>query len=99
MFGINFKIIFRFLGILVLFNGLFMAIATLSSYFFDDGATAGFLKSTFINMLCGFFLFYFTKNHKRGIKKRRIFDSLNWMVLMVVLACYHFYSLGRYLFL
>ena len=25
-----------------------MAIATLSSYFFDDGATAGFLKSTFI---------------------------------------------------
>lgn len=85
MFGINFKIIFRFLGILVLFNGLFMAIATLSSYFFDDGATAGFLKSTFINMLCGFFLFYFTKNHKRGIKKREGFliVSIGWFLMVV----------------
>jgi len=85
MFGINFKIIFRFLGILVLFNGLFMAIATLSSYFFDDGATAGFMKSTFINILCGFFLFYFTKNHKRGIKKREGFliVSSGWFLMVV----------------
>ena len=85
MFGINFKIIFRFLGILVLFNGLFMAIATFSSYFFHDGATAGFLKSTLINILCGFFLFYFTKNPKRGIKKREGFliVSIGWFLMVV----------------
>ena len=36
---LNYKIIFHFFGLLLLFNGGFMLLAALLSFFYKDGAT------------------------------------------------------------
>ena len=52
---LNYKIIFYFFGLLLLFNGSFMAIATLISLIYKDGVTLELLLSATVTLLLGLF--------------------------------------------
>ena len=67
---LNYKIIFHFFGLLLLFNGGFMLLATLISWIYDDGVTIGLLLSGITTLLVGTFLMVLTKNHKKEMNKR-----------------------------
>ena len=53
MKGFNLKLIVHILGLLLLFNAIFLAITTLFSYLQNDGITNGLLKALAINVIFG----------------------------------------------
>ena len=80
---LNYKIIFYFFGLLVLFNGGFMLLAALLSFLYKDGATfdlflAGISVLVFgvVSMLC-------TKNHTKEMNKREgyLVVAFGWIVM------------------
>lgn len=80
---LNYKIIFHFFGLLLLFNGGFMLLATLISWIYDDGVTIGLLLSGITTLLVGTFLMVLTKNHKKEMNKREgyIVVTFGWIVM------------------
>jgi trk system potassium uptake protein TrkH len=80
---LNYKIIFHFFGLLLLFNGGFMLLATLISWIYDDGVTIGLLLSGVTTLLVGTFLMVLTKNHKKEMNKREgyIVVTFGWIVM------------------
>ena len=49
---LNYKIIVHFLGLLLLVNGGFMLLASLLSYFYDDGAAMDIFKAGLVVLVC-----------------------------------------------
>ena len=47
---LNYKIIFHFFGLLLLFNGGFMLLAALLSFFYKDGATLNLFLAEISNL-------------------------------------------------
>ncbi len=84
MKGFNLKIIIHILGLLLLFNAVFMGLVTLCSYFFDDGATTGLLTALAINVAAGGIFMGLTLNHRKEIKKREgyIIVTLGWITMV-----------------
>src|SRR5690606_12803551 len=80
---LNYKIIFHFFGLLLLFNGGFMLLATLISWIYADGVTIGLLLSGLTILLAGTFLMVLTKNHKKEMNKREgyIVVTFGWIVM------------------
>ncbi|WP_299113354.1 TrkH family potassium uptake protein [uncultured Winogradskyella sp.] len=80
---LNYKIIFHFLGLLLLFNGGFILIATLISLIYKDGVTLELLLSGFTVLLVGVFVMYNTRNHRKEMNKREgyIVVTLGWIVM------------------
>lgn len=85
MKGFNLKLIVHILGLLLLFNSLFMGIATVCSYFMDDGATQGMGTALLINLVVGGLAMGLTFNHKKEIKKREgyIIVTFGWLSMVV----------------
>jgi trk system potassium uptake protein len=52
---LNFKLILHIMGLLLLFNGGFMLIAVLVSWYYEDGITLQFLASSLIASFIGVF--------------------------------------------
>ena len=79
----NFKIILQLMGILLLFNGGFMLISGLVSWYFDDGAIKGILLSGGITILVGLILRFITKGFEKKIKKREgyLVVTLGWITM------------------
>lgn len=79
----NFKIIFHFMGLLLLFNGLAMMLSMGVSYYYDDGATSGLLNAAILTIIAGAIVFFLTQNHKKEIKKREgyIVVTFGWLVM------------------
>ena len=50
---LNYKIIFHFFGLLLLFNGGFMLIATLISFIYKDGVTFNYFLAGLVTLLIG----------------------------------------------
>lgn len=71
------------MGLLLLFNGLFMLIASLVSVYYDDGAIVGITQAGVITMVIGLLVFVLTKNHKKEIKKREgyIVVTFGWLIM------------------
>lgn len=67
---LNFKIIFHFLGLLLLFNGGFMLLATLVSLICDDGVVFKLLLSGCLVVFLGVVLMLFTRKHSKEMNKR-----------------------------
>ena len=67
---INVKIIFYFLGFLLLINGGFMFLTALLSYFYEDGITNSLLSSGIIVSVVGLIMLFLNKNHDKQINKR-----------------------------
>ncbi|ARV10789.1 potassium transporter [Winogradskyella sp. PC-19] len=80
---LNYKIIFHFLGLLLLFNGGFMLIATLISFIYKDGVTLELLLSGFTILLLGGIVMFNTRNHRKEMNKREgyIVVAFGWIVM------------------
>ncbi len=80
---LNYKIIFHFFGLLLLFNGGFMLIATLISLIYKDGVTLELLLAGMATLLIGSFAMVRTRNHRKEMNKREgyIVVSFGWIVM------------------
>ncbi len=79
----NFKIIFQLMGILLLFNGGFMLVSGIVSWYFDDGALTGVLLAGMITLVTGLVLRFATKGFEKKIKKREgyLVVTLGWITM------------------
>ena len=80
---LNFKIIFHFLGLLLLFNGGFMLLAAIMSYAYNDGATLSISLSGIMVIIIGVIVMLITKNHEKEINKREgyIVVTFGWIIM------------------
>lgn len=80
---LNFKIIFHFLGFLLLFNGGFMLLASLVSYIYKDGVTFQIFLAGILTLLAGGTTMLFTRNHNKVIDKRDgyIVVTFGWIIM------------------
>lgn len=80
---LNFKIIFHFMGLLLLFNGLSMLVTSGVSVYYNDGAFGGIIRSALISICIGMLVFMLTRKHKKEIKKRAgyIIVTFGWIIM------------------
>ena len=85
MKGFNLKLIVHILGLLLLFNAIFMGITTLYSYLQNDGITTGLLKALALNVIVGGLALGLTLNHRKEIKKREgyVIVAFGWLTMVV----------------
>ncbi|MBF8148478.1 TrkH family potassium uptake protein [Winogradskyella sp. F6397] len=80
---LNYKIIFHFLGLLLLFNSGFMLIATLISFIYKDGVTLELFLAGLVTLLIGAIAMLRTRNHRKEMNKREgyIVVAFGWIVM------------------
>lgn len=80
---LNYKIIFHFFGLLLLFNGGFMLLATLISLIYNDGVTLNLFLASMATLLMGAVAMYATKKHRKEMNKREgyIVVAFGWIVM------------------
>jgi len=80
---LNYKIIFHFLGLLLLFNGGFMLFASLISVIYKDGAASHILLAGLIVISIGVLSMLLTKSHKKEMNKREgyIVVAFGWIAM------------------
>ncbi|MCB0398741.1 MAG: TrkH family potassium uptake protein [Winogradskyella sp.] len=80
---LNYKIIFHFFGLLLLFNGGFMMLAALISLIYKDGVTLNLFLASLSTLLIGGVAMYGTKNHSKEMNKREgyIVVAFGWIVM------------------
>lgn len=80
---LNYKIIFHFFGLLLLFNGGFMMLATLISLIYKDGVTLEMFLAGLATLLLGAIAMFGTKNHQKEMNKREgyIVVAFGWIVM------------------
>jgi len=79
----NIKIILQLMGILLIFNGGFMLLSALVSWYFNDGALQGILFAGVITIAIGILLRFTTKGFKKEIRKREgyLVVTLGWITM------------------
>ncbi|RXJ46079.1 TrkH family potassium uptake protein [Gelidibacter gilvus] len=82
---INYQIVFYFFGLLLLFNGGFMLLATLVSLIYDDGVTLKLFLSGLAVLLIGIVLMMATKKHSKEMNKREgyMVVTFGWVVMAI----------------
>ena len=85
MSSLNLKMIYRFLGITAMLNGLFMFIAFPFSFFNDEAASWGILNSGVITLFIGLLLFFFNKPTSTNIQKKEgyLIVTSGWLILSI----------------
>jgi trk system potassium uptake protein TrkH len=80
---LNTKIIFYFMGLLLLCNGGFMLLSALISWIYSDGVTLELSFTGVLVLLIGSILMFATKTHQKEIKKREgyLIVSLGWLFM------------------
>src|SRR5690554_6700554 len=83
--GLNSKIIFHIMGLLLLCNGFFMILAAVVSGIYVDGATLDITLAAIVTMLVGVLSMFYTKDHKKEVKRREgyIIVTFGWVVMSV----------------
>ena len=73
------------MGLLLLFNGLFMLFAAVMSGIYDDGATLDIALASITSMFIGISAMYFTRNHKKEVKRKEgyIIVTFGWIVMSI----------------
>ncbi len=81
--GLNYRIIFHLLGLLLVCNGGFMIVAAVFSGFYDDGATLGITLAAIVTMIVGTMSMFMTKGHKKEVKRKEgyIIVTFGWLVM------------------
>lgn len=79
----NYKIIFHIFGLLLLFNGGFMLLATVMSGVYKDGVTVQIALAGIITILAGVLLMFRTREHKKEISKHDgyIVVTFGWIIM------------------
>lgn len=82
---LNSKIIFHIMGLLLVFNGLFMLLATLVSGIYKDGATLDIALASVTTLSIGTFLMLYTRKHKKEVKRKEgyIIVTFGWVALSI----------------
>ena len=77
------KIIIHFFGLLLLFNGGFMLLASLLSFIYKDGVTDQLFLSGVSVLMVGLLVMLFTKNHSKEMTKRQGYTvvTFGWIVM------------------
>ena len=80
---LNYKIIFHFLGLLLLFNGGFMLLSALVSLIYEDGVTFQIFLAGILTLVVGVIGMLFTRNHKKEMNKREgyIVVAFGWVIM------------------
>lgn len=80
---LNYKIIFHFFGLLILFNGGFMLLSTLVSFICEDSVTHNLLFASLVVLSIGALAMVFTRNHNKEMNKREgfIVVSFGWIIM------------------
>ncbi len=80
---LNYKIIFHFLGLLLLFNGGFMLLSSLISWIYKDGITLQLSQASLVTMLSGGLVMLLTRNHNKEMNKREgyIVVAFGWIIM------------------
>jgi len=80
---LNYKIIFHFLGLLLLFNGGFMLLSALMSLIYKDGVTFKIFLAGIVTLIVGVIVMVFTKKHNKEMNKREgyIVVSFGWIIM------------------
>ncbi|RKR07835.1 trk system potassium uptake protein TrkH [Maribacter vaceletii] len=73
------------MGLLLLFNGLFMLVAAVVSGVYKDGATLGITLASITSMFIGTFLMFYTRGHKKEVKRKEgyIIVTFGWVVMSI----------------
>jgi len=81
---INHKIILYFIGFLLLFNGGFMFVSSIVSYYYKDGITMDMIYSGIIVTLIGGLLLFLNRNHDKQLNKREgyLVVVLGWLAMI-----------------
>lgn len=79
----NKKIVIHLMGLLMLFNGVFMLLAALASAYYKDGVTLQISFSAITTMLIGLIAMFFTRNYKNdlGAREGYLVVTLGWVVM------------------
>jgi trk system potassium uptake protein TrkH len=80
---VNYKIIYHFLGLLLLFNGGFMLLSTIISLIYQDGVTFELFLAGIVTLLVGLIVMVFTRDHKKEMNKREgyMVVTFGWIVM------------------
>jgi len=80
---LNIKIIFQMMGFLLIFNGVFMFISSIVSFFYNDGATKEIFFAGTVTILIGLLFRFATKGFTKQIKKREgyLVVTLGWIFM------------------
>jgi trk system potassium uptake protein TrkH len=82
---LNYKIIFHFLGLLLLCNGGFILLSTLVSLIYKDGVTLNLFASGVGVLVVGTLLMLLTRKHSKEMNKREgyIVVTLGWVAMAI----------------
>ncbi|MCL5130036.1 MULTISPECIES: TrkH family potassium uptake protein [unclassified Algibacter] len=80
---LNYKIIFHFLGLLLLFNGGFMLLSALVSLLYKDGVTFQIFLAGMATLIIGVVAMFLTKDHNKEMNKREgyIVVTFGWIIM------------------
>jgi len=80
---LNYKIIFHFLGLLLIFNGGFMLLSALISLIYNDGVTFQIALAGIITFTLGTIAMLYTRKHRKEMNKREgyIVVTFGWIVM------------------
>ena len=98
MGNLNLKLIYRFLGLTAILNGVFMWIAVPFSIYFDEKSKWGILNAGIITITFGLLLYFFNKPKSKSLQKKEgyLIVTLGWLILSsywnVTLFINRFYS-------
>src|SRR5690606_25249306 len=80
---LNFQIIFHIMGLLLLCNGGFMFFAALVSWYYQETVLMQISSAALITLFSGVGLMYFTRGHRKEIKKREgyVVVTFGWLFM------------------
>ncbi|WP_346881084.1 potassium transporter TrkG [uncultured Algibacter sp.] len=80
---LNYKIIFHFLGLLLLFNGGFMLLSALISLIYKDGVTLQIFLAGLLTITCGAISMIATRRPNKEMNKREgyIVVTFGWVIM------------------
>jgi len=80
---LNYKIIFHFFGLLLLFNGGFILLASLISLIYKDGVTLQLFLAGIVTLIVGSLVMLFTRRHKKEMNKREgyVVVTFGWIIM------------------
>ncbi|WKD84916.1 Trk system potassium uptake protein TrkH [Polaribacter huanghezhanensis] len=85
MNSLNLKIIYRFLGLTAILNGIFMFIAVPFSMYHQEDAKYGILNAGIVTVFLGLILYFFNKPTSTNIQKKEgyLIVTLGWLILSI----------------
>ncbi|WP_064966025.1 TrkH family potassium uptake protein [Tenacibaculum ovolyticum] len=85
MENLNLKLIYRFLGITAILNGLFMWLSLPFSFYYNEPSKWGILSAGIITIAIGLILYFFNKPDNKKIQKKEgyLIVTLGWLILSI----------------